>query len=96
MIYEIECSLCGHLHDAVCKMVDIDPYIQYSECPNCRETGHLRQIFKSPPMGFLKSPFPKGFFEHVSEHGAHARDKHELKDIAEANGQVSHYVENAM
>lgn len=56
----------------------------------------FRQLYNNEGVVTMKSPFPRGWSEHIAPTPVYIRDKSEAKDVAAQNGLTSIYCENDM
>ena len=77
-IYEYQCQLCGHVHEALQKM-SADPLV---DCPSCNEPGLKKKI---SAVGFrLKGG---GWYETDFKHsGKKPNDSKQTKDTKSGGG----------
>lgn len=92
MIYEVVCEECRE-HGEIRMPLRDHEKLRKGEffCP-CG--GQLRQIITTGLMGFMRSPFEKGYQEHVSPDGVNLRSERHLKDVCDENGLTSMWLEN--
>jgi predicted nucleic acid-binding Zn ribbon protein len=97
MIYEMECELCGYGADVECSLTEHNTLIKPGVvCPCCE--GRMMQVLSPPKIVFAREGFPKGDprWEHASDVPMYIRDRIHLKDVCEANGNISKYLEDDM
>lgn len=92
MIYQFGCEHCGNVEEFSVPLALFDFVRERARCVDCDEPAIL--LVTGGRLGFLKSPFPKGYHEHISADGAYLRDKVECREIAAENGFTSKLVEN--
>jgi hypothetical protein len=73
-------------------MGDLEFIKESAHCNDCNAAAHM--IHQPAKLVFARSPFPKGFSEHISADGHYIRDRKEAMDIAAENGITSAYCEN--
>ena len=91
MIYEYSCGVCEKRLDLTMSVAAYEASRIAGE-PKC--CGRKMNQRFSPPRVFVRSPFPKGFSEHISQDGHYIRDRKEAIAVAEENGFVSKIAEN--
>ena len=94
MIYVFHCEGCDEEAEYTAPVALLETLRQGAHCTDCQRPAAL--VINGGRTPFLRSPFPKGYHEHISADGAFIRDKHEAKDVAAENGFTSRYVENDM
>ena len=92
MIYEVQCEVCGTHGDMRGTLADHKKLV--SGKLECDCGGRLKQIFTTGPTSFMRSPFVKGYQEHVSPEGVNLRSERHLKDVCDENGLTSMWLEN--
>lgn len=92
MIYQFQCDSCGELEEFHLAHTELEAARSVAHCVDCDEVARL--VVSGGKRPFVRSPFRKGFHEHISADGAYVRDKIEAREIAAENGLVSGYVEN--
>lgn len=94
MIYDMECGDCGHRGEIICSLADHESVVKPGM--QCTCGGKMTQIITPPSEVFLREPFPKGDprWEHATNEPVHIRDHVHLRDICEANGNISRYLED--
>jgi hypothetical protein len=92
MIYEFACESCGEVEEFVIPLDLLETARERALCVDCNSPAVLVMSGGRKPI--VRSPFPKGYHEHISADGAVVRDKHEARDIAAQNGFTSKLVEN--
>ena len=88
--YDYKCSSCEHIWSEFKKIADRDEPVS-SECPNCKETGHIEKILLAAPglgdpvrLGLMKPD--NGFKEvlqkiHEKTPGSTLNSHSSLRDI---------------
>jgi hypothetical protein len=94
MIYEFSCEGCGEVEEFTAPVALFETLRQGAYCIDCQRPAVL--IVSGGRTSFMKSPFPKGFNEHISDNGHYLRDKVEAREVAAENGWTSKLVENMM
>lgn len=92
MIYQFQCEGCGEVEEFQAPVALLDTLRQGAHCVDCERPAVL--VVTGGRTSFMKSPFPKGFHEHISADGAYLRDKVEAREVAAENGWTSKLVEN--
>lgn len=93
MIYEFKCD-CGFTREISCKMSAYDNMKVLQICCGKR----MEPVIYGGLSAFLRDPFPKGYeiSEHCTDEPVFCKDKSQLKDLCEAGGTVSRYLEDDM
>ena len=94
MIYQFQCEGCGEVEEFNVPVTLFETIRQVAHCIECERPAAL--IVTGGRISFMKSPFPKGFHEHISDDGHYLRDKVEAREVAAENGWTSKLVENMM
>lgn len=92
MIYEYVCRTCVTIEERTMTVAEFDHQGRDQRCLGCHEILTLRVTGGRKP--FVRSPFPKGFSEHISPDGHYIRDKIEAREIAAENELTSVAAEN--
>ena len=91
MIYQFICRKTGVLIERQMSVTEFDRTRFNVHC-NCGAQTNLR--ITGGRAAFLRSPFPKGYSEHISEDGHYVRDVVEAREVAAENGFTSAVAEN--
>ena len=87
--YHYECPN-EHLVERLCSIAEMEEFEGISRpCPECG-----KRLLRLLRPGQPTVRFHEGFYEHVSDDGAHISSMSDLKRIARENGNYSHYAED--
>jgi len=93
MIYEKECQTCGNVKTIACKISEHDTLVKPdSICGFCG--GRETQIISGLAEIRMRTPFPKGWHEHVAPTPQYVRDRGHAKDILAENGLGSKFIDD--
>jgi hypothetical protein len=92
MIYQFLCEGCGDVEEFSLPVAEFEAAKEKAHCIDCQQPAVL--LITGGQIAFMKSPFPRGFSEHISRDGQYIRDKVEAREVAAENGFTSKLVEN--
>lgn len=93
MIYEKECTNCGRIKIIACSISDHEQIVKPdSRCVECG--GREIQILHPSLEVRVRTPFPKGWQEHVAPTPKYIRDRSEAKDVLAENGLGSKFIDD--